>query len=163
MTAYTKTIFICAILGVILLSGCVDLPGGHQPEEKRIYHIDTGQSLILNSSEVVAINFDVAKQNLSLLGYVFINGSNGYIQYVATMDVTTNRTYGEPSKITINILSYPDRSYIYGAYHSTIEIITEKQVGEKEQYLLDRMKEVAGVCNLTVNWSQVKWSIIYSD
>ncbi|MFA5771657.1 MAG: hypothetical protein WC974_02890 [Thermoplasmata archaeon] len=116
----------------------------------------------MNRSEVVDINFDVAKQNLSLLGYVFINGSNGYIEYAATMNITTNRT-DVPSKITINILSYPDKSYIYGEYHATAEIITEKQVGEKEQYLLDRMKEVAGVCNLTVSWSQVKWSIIYSD
>jgi hypothetical protein len=143
---------------VIWTSGCItNTP--NQTNQRTFFVVTTGKSLSLDRNEVLKINFSEAQHRFQEKGYEFKNQSYGNVtEYVATM-MGGNLLY---PILKIWIDSTPNESWIQGYYDSE-RPINESKLNETKQYILDKLKETADVCNLTVNWTQVRWSITYAD
>jgi len=146
---------ITMIVVVVWTSGCITTT----PTQRTFFVITTEKSLSLVRDEVLKINFSKVQYHFQEMGYEFKNQSYGNeTEYVATM-MGDNLLY---PLLKIWIDSKPNESWIQGYYDSE-RPINESKLGETKQYILDKLKETAEICNLTVNWAQVQWTVNYAD
>lgn len=151
-----KWILAISLIVLIFTSGCITT---NSNVERRIGEIYTGESLSLPREDVLRINYSEIESQIQQLGYTSINDSEGdVIGYIFTKMI--NNTH-YPC-LWIGIFSSLSKSFISAIYNPE-GTFPESKLDEKKQYLMDRVNEIAQICNLTIDWSNVQWSISYQD
>jgi hypothetical protein len=154
----TPLILVLSILLVIFIfsAGCID---NSQNSSKRfIIQLHTGDSLAISGEEVKNITEDRIQKVIGQGGYKFKNLSDNeypYYYWFYTVDNASGRDV-----LSISIKSNNVTSLIKVLYS---ESFPESNLSEKKQWLKERVNEIATICNLTVNWTQVQWTVSYAD
>jgi hypothetical protein len=133
----------------LLISGCLG-----PPVERQVIMLTISSPL--SFSEVVSINYTYAKEQLSTLGYHFINYSDSppeynYRDYSAGKDSLSITMYAKSSAPTANLLVIYTR------------IFSEKSLEEKKKYLKMEVGNVTSLCNITMDWTKAQWVVSYED
>jgi hypothetical protein len=150
--------FSAIVLIVVSIAGCISTNTSQRTFDSIVTTIP------LDTEEVIQINFTSVAPQIQEKGYTWRNLSSetSKIEYSATRMHANNLTNYIRPILTINIISISNSSYIWGDYDYE-NPINESKLTETKQYVLDKMKEVAQICNLTVNWSTAQWTINWSD
>ena len=133
------------------------IPGGD--EEKKIGIINLYVSL--NSTEISKINFEKIRPEIEKRGYNWTNSSwINNVCYIASQR-KPNIIY-DAVGISIIWNRTTNTSHI-DAFFEPEYPFPEKEIEEKRQYLREKVQEIAEICNLTIDWSEAKWSYSYAD
>ena len=127
-------------------------------ENKYINFID--MKLDLNYTEVEKINATFSKIALTKLNYTFysrdeMNFSDKYILY----------SIGYPNDNSVSLGIYANNTS-KKAWLNVImidKVIPESEFAKEKEYIKEGVDDVAYACNLTIDWSNAKWSYSYAD
>jgi hypothetical protein len=161
-----KTLPVLLIVFTLLASGCIETPSVPSiPRERTILMIVANVSL--NITEVKQINFSIVEPLIEEEGYEAKNVSSQNAGYLLFYDIHTPlNTSFHPYvyKFVIQIKTWIENNTEFATYDVRYSPYSNASLLENEkQYLKDKANEVAQICNLTLNWTNVKFVVSYSD
>lgn len=162
----TLYIIILTLFMVVSSAGCIETPSNQNNfRERAILMIVADVSL--NIIEVKQINFSIVEPLIEEKGYEAKNVSSQNAGYLLFYDIYTPlNTSFHPYvyKLAIQIKTWTENNKEFATYDVRYSPYSNASLLEKEkQYLKDRANEVAQICNLTLNWTNVQFVVSYSD
>ena len=119
----------------------------------------------LNFNEVEKINLSEVEESLSEKDFGILDESgqppdHHYIAYHVFKPL--NRT----PMILLSVGIYEDvKNETKSAYLTIIvsRVFPESQIESEKQKVINEVKQIATICNLTIDWNNVQWNISYQD
>lgn len=146
-----KWILAISLIVLVFISGCLET----KTLEKRIGEISC--RLHTSREAILQINYSKIETEIEILGYTCTNGTGGGIIDYSFSKMENNSGY---PALVISIFSSTTNSSVSG-YYNPVDPFPESELGEKKQYFMDRVNEIAQICNLTIDWGNAQWGMSY--
>jgi len=157
-------ILLTIVVVVSVLIATIMLP----PKVYSYHHRERGitalvTTLSLNGSEVEELNITSLQEKLNDSGFrvMAINYTENYRAYsISSPAPWDNSQWNENWAIHAQKIS--------GAWNASLDIFyfigcSESELDAQKQYIVDRTNRLAEICGLEIDWTNVQWSVWYTD
>ncbi|MDI6917249.1 MAG: hypothetical protein QMC80_05580 [Thermoplasmatales archaeon] len=163
-----KLAFVIVVLFVCLLvasSGCILFPDSHSKRYVCLITLEYDPAY----DDIANINYTQAKQDLENNGYnVTTYLDPDYRPEIDDYGLRCRKYIDDFPELQILISAWVYNSTKYGDFHvsyrpTSSEHQNPENVEDAKQYVKSKAIEVAGICNLTIDWNKAVFSVDYSD